>query len=59
MKLKPLEDPMYTKSHTKPVKTLSQPLPKKPPHKSLSAWQPQQTTLTREEIRAIILEQIG
>jgi len=50
---------MYTISYTKPVKTLSQPLPKKQPHKSLSAWRPQQTTLTREEIRAIILEQIG
>jgi hypothetical protein len=50
---------MYTIPHTKPVKTLSQPLPKKQPHKSLATWRPQQTTLTREEIRAIVLEQLG
>ncbi|EIM29129.1 hypothetical protein [Microvirga lotononidis] len=50
---------MNTIRHTKPVKTLSQPLPKKQPHNPLSTWRPQQTTLTREEIRAIILEQIG
>ena len=50
---------MYTIPYTKPVKMLSQPLPKKQPRKSLATWQPQQTSLTREEIRAIILEQIG
>lgn len=50
---------MYTTSHKKPVKTLYQPSPKKQLRKPLSTWQPQQTSLTREEIQAIILEQIG
>jgi hypothetical protein len=56
---KSLKDTMYTIPYTKPVKVLSQPLPKKQPRKSISTWQPQQTSLTREEVRAIILEQIG
>ncbi|WP_160310448.1 hypothetical protein [Microvirga vignae] len=49
---------MDTIPYTKPAKVLSQPLPKKQT-KALSTWQPQQSSLTREEIRAIILEQIG
>jgi hypothetical protein len=58
-KPKPLEDPMQTIPHTKPVKALSHPIPRRPSHKPASTWQPQQTSLTREEIRAIIIDQIG
>jgi hypothetical protein len=50
---------MYTIPSPKPVKVLSRPSPQKQPCKSTSTWQPQQTSLTREEVRAIILEQIG
>jgi hypothetical protein len=50
---------MQTVTHTKPVKAMSQPIPKRPAHKPASTWQPQQTSLTREEIRAIIIDQIG
>jgi len=46
-------------SHTKPARTLLQSAPKKQPRKSIPSWQPLATGLTREEIRAIILEQIG
>jgi hypothetical protein len=46
-------------SHTKPAKVLSPPLPKMQSRRSLSAWQPQQSSLTRDGSRAIILEQIG
>jgi hypothetical protein len=56
---KPLEDAMQTITHTKPVKVLPHSMPKRPAHKPASTWQPQQTTLTREEIRAIIIDQIG
>ncbi len=50
---------MQTITHTKPVKALPHPMAKRPAHKPASPWQPQQTTLTREEIRAIIIDQIG
>ncbi|MEE1610358.1 hypothetical protein [Microvirga sp. CF3016] len=50
---------MKTIAHTKPVKASFQPSTSKQPHKSGTAWQPHQSSLTREEIRAIILEQIG
>jgi hypothetical protein len=50
---------MYTIPNKKPAKALSLLSPKKQPRKSTSTWQPQQTSLTREEIRAIVLEQIG
>ena len=50
---------MQAITHTKPVKVLPHPMPKRPAHKPASTWQPQQTTLTREEIRAIIIDQIG
>jgi hypothetical protein len=56
---KSLKDTMYTIPSSKPVKVLSRPSPQKQPCKSTSTWQPQQTSLTREEVRAIILEQIG
>lgn len=56
---KSLKDAMYTIPSTKPVKVLSQTSPKKQSRKSISTWQPQQSSLTREEVRAIILEQIG
>jgi hypothetical protein len=46
-------------SHSKPVKALSQPLPKRQPRQSVSPWQPQPGSLTREEIRAIVIDQIG
>jgi hypothetical protein len=50
---------MKTIPHTKPVKALFRPSTTKPPRQSSLTWQPQQSSLTREEIRAIILEQIG
>jgi len=56
---KPLKDTMQTTSHPKPIKALSQSLPKKQPRKAISPWQPQSGGLTREEIRAIIIDQIG
>jgi hypothetical protein len=61
---KPLKDTMHTLPYTKPAKMLSQPLPnnqlrKSISTKSVSTWQPQQSSLTREEIRAIVLDQIG
>lgn len=46
-------------SQNKPVKTLLQPLPKKQPRKSAALWQPLSSGLSREEIRAIIIDQIG
>ena len=49
---------MQTITYTKPAKVLSHPVPKKQ-HKPATTWQPQQTSLTREEIRAIIIDQIG
>jgi hypothetical protein len=55
---KPLKDAMQTITYTKPAKVLSHPVPKKQ-HKPAATWQPQQTSLTREEIRAIIIDQIG
>jgi hypothetical protein len=56
---KPLKDTMHTQSHAKPVKTLAKPSPKKPSHKALASWQPLPSGLTSEEIRAIIIDQIG
>jgi hypothetical protein len=56
---KPLEDSMQTTNHAKPVKALSHPVPKRQLSKPVTPWQPQQTSLTREEIRAIIIDQIG
>jgi hypothetical protein len=50
---------MQILTQTKPVKTLLQPLPKKHPRKSVAPWQPLSGGLTREEIRAIIIDQIG
>ena len=50
---------MHTIPHMKPSKAIPQTSPKKQPSKPNSTWQPQQTSLTREEVRAIILEQIG
>ncbi len=56
---KPLKDKMQSISHSKPAKALSQPSPKRLPRKPASLWQPQSAGLTREEIRAIIIDQIG
>ncbi len=53
------KDIMKTISHTKPAKARLQASATTPPRKSSLTWQPQQSSLTREEIRAIILEQIG
>ena len=53
-----LKDIMQTITQKKPVKML-QPLPKKQSRKSATPWQPLSSGLTREEIRAIILDQIG
>ncbi|MBQ0823669.1 hypothetical protein HPT29_019540 [Microvirga terrae] len=50
---------MKTLSHSKPAEGRLQLSTTKPPRKASLTWQPQQSTLTREEIRAIILEQIG
>jgi len=44
---------------TKPVKAAFQASTATPPRKSNPTWQPHQSGLTREEIRAIVLEQIG
>jgi hypothetical protein len=44
---------------TKPAKPQPQPLPKTQPQKSAIGWRPQVSSLTREEIRAIIIDQIG
>jgi hypothetical protein len=53
------KDTMKTIAHTKPVKAPFQPSTPKQPRKCGTTWQPHQSSLTREEIRAIILEQIG
>jgi len=50
---------MKTIHQTKPVKAAFQASTAKHPRKSSLTWQPHQSSLTREEIRAIILEQIG
>ncbi|MFC4172766.1 hypothetical protein ACFOYU_11940 [Microvirga sp. GCM10011540] len=50
---------MQTLSYSKPAPALSRPLTKKKLRKPVSTWQPQQTILTRDEIRAIIIDQIG
>jgi hypothetical protein len=55
---KPLEDKMQSITHSKLVKAL-QPSPKRQPRKPASPWQPQSGSLTREEIRAIVIDQIG
>ena len=55
----PPKDIMKTLSHSKPTEARLQLSTTKPPRKASLTWQPQQSTLTREEIRAIILEQIG
>ncbi len=56
---KPLKDIMQTITQKKPAKMLLQPLPKKPSRNAPTPWQPLASGLTREEIRAIILDQIG
>jgi hypothetical protein len=56
---KRLRETMQTQSHAKPVKALAKSLPKKPSRKALSSWQPLPSGLTSEEIRAIIIDQIG
>lgn len=56
---KPLKDIMQTITQKTPVKMLLQPLPKKQSRKSATPWQPLSSGLTREEIRAIIIDQIG
>ena len=45
-------------THSKPAKAM-QPLPKRHPRKPAALWQPQSGSLTREEIRAIVIDQIG
>ena len=55
---KPPEDNMKSIAHSKPAKAL-QPSPKKQPRKPSAPWQPQSGSLTREEIRAIVIDQIG
>lgn len=55
----PPKDIMKTISQKKPVKAAFQTPATKHQHKSSPTWQPHQSSLTREEIRAIILEQIG
>jgi hypothetical protein len=55
---KPLEDIMQSITHSKLVKAL-QPSPKRQPRKPAALWQPQSGSLTREEIRAIVIDQIG
>jgi hypothetical protein len=49
---------MQSQSLSKPVRALSQPLPKKLPRKP-TPWQPEPGGLTREEVRAIVIDQIG
>jgi len=49
---------MQSITHSKLVKAL-QPSPKRQPRKPASPWQPQSGSLTREEIRAIVIDQIG
>jgi hypothetical protein len=41
------------------AKVLSQPLPKKLSRKPVSPWKPLTVSLTRDEIRAMIIDQIG
>lgn len=55
---KPLEDIMQSISHSKPAKAL-QSSSKRQPRKPAALWQPQSGSLTREEIRAIVIDQIG
>jgi hypothetical protein len=45
--------------HPEPLKALSRPLPNKQPRKPVPPWKPLSGGLTREEIRAIIIDQIG
>jgi hypothetical protein len=59
VKNRALKEAMQILAQNKPLKTLSQPLPKKQPRKSVTPWQPLSGGLTREEIRAIIIDQIG
>jgi len=49
---------MKTVPQTKPIKAAFKALVKHPRKASLM-WQPHQSSLTREAIRAIVLEQIG
>jgi hypothetical protein len=56
---KPLKDTMHSISHPQPVKALVQSSSKKQPRKPLSVWKPQSSGLTREEIRTMIIDQIG
>ena len=46
-------------SQTKPAKPQPQPSSSTQPQKSTIGWRPQVSSLTREEIRAIIIDQIG
>jgi hypothetical protein len=54
---KPPEDTMQSITHSKPAKAM-QPS-KRQPRKPAALWQPQSGSLTREEIRAIVIDQIG
>ena len=56
---KPLKDIMQSVTHSKPTKALSRPSSKRQQQEPTSAWRPQAAGLTREEIRAIVIDQIG
>jgi hypothetical protein len=49
---------MQSISHSKPAKSL-QSSSKRKSRKPAALWQPQSGSLTREEIRAIVIDQIG
>ena len=49
---------MQSITQSKLVKAL-QPSPKRQPRKPAALWQPQSGSLTREELRAIVIDQIG
>jgi hypothetical protein len=51
---------MQTQSHSKPVKDLPRPMPRRPEdHSTGSTWKPQQVGLTRQELRDIVIDLIG
>jgi hypothetical protein len=49
---------MKSTTHSTPAKAL-QSSSKRQPRKPAALWQPQSGSLTREEIRAIVIDQIG
>ena len=58
-KPQPPKDIMQTVTHSKPAKALSRPSSPKKPRQPGAQWTPQPSGLSRDEIRAIIIDQIG